>query len=394
METAAAVDGTEGCSAEASKWHDIDWRKVLAGAGTANRYYARSGLIRKDRLSLFAPRAHHPETVVLDSFQGLCAGLEQLGAANQGGAGDSVKFVLKKAHSSNASGMRFLTGGDAEALVRAGSGKSSGYLLGPAAAVGTSAAVVAALHLWRSRTTAAPEGGRWTTMLLAGCGLACVVCAAAGRKSRGGTLASRALVADIEGSLSATASQEKPTVWVLQNYVQPMLYHGRKFHLRVLVLCVGDLQAYAHENVRVLLATEDFGLGREDALRRFAHVTNMGASGAHPEYNEASQNLSLSCVGQGEACRIFADVIQVLGDTLVAICADTRRHFFTLPNCWELFGADFLVEDISGRVMLLEINASPSMAMYGTGSGVRTRLLGSDPLKAVPPEWKEIPLGR
>jgi len=43
----------------------------------------------------------------------------------------------------------------------------------------------------------------------------------------------------------------------------------------------------------------------------------------------------------------------VLAKTLTALQAAGRRHFFTLPNCWELFGADFLVEAGTARAMRL-----------------------------------------
>ena len=43
----------------------------------------------------------------------------------------------------------------------------------------------------------------------------------------------------------------------------------------------------------------------------------------------------------------------VLAKTLTALRAAGRRQFFTLPNCWELFGADFLVEAGTARAMRL-----------------------------------------
>ena len=111
----------------------------------------------------------------------------------------------------------------------------------------------------------------------------------------------------------------------------------------------------------------------------------------------------------------------MLGGTLANLRAAGRRHFFALPllsmqkmrpnwqafsfqslrdfpraarlqqhrrNCWELFGADFLIDCWSpsllsrrvaaslatrvrvsgdGSAILLEVNPSPSLAMYGEG---------------------------
>merc|ERR1719343_1073365 len=86
-----------------SRWHDHDWAKVLSGEATADCYFQRSGLIRKDRLCTFVPPAHHPETAVVRSFAELQSALQTFGA-NPGGQHSGVRFVLKKAHSSNAHG--------------------------------------------------------------------------------------------------------------------------------------------------------------------------------------------------------------------------------------------------------------------------------------------------
>jgi len=182
-------------------------------------------------------------------------------------------------------------------------------------------------------------------------------------------------------------------VWLLQRYVEPWLYEGRKFHLRVLLLCVGDLSAYVHEDVRMLIATDLFSLGQQDGAQLLAHVTNMGVSRQHPEYCEGVQNLPLTALGEELARTVFDEVAEVLGATLARVRAAGRRHFFTTANCWELFGVDFLVESGTGRTMLLEVNPSPSLAMYGSGPGVRARLCGPSPLEAVPPSWRPVPLG-
>ena len=41
-----------------------------------------------------------------------------------------------------------------------------------------------------------------------------------------------------------------------------------------------------------------------------------------------------------------------------------QRQFFALPNAYELFGFDFMVDD-GMRVVLLEANPEPSMDMWG-----------------------------
>merc|ERR1712156_238280 len=98
--------------------------------------------------------------------------------------------------------------------------------------------------------------------------------------------------------------------------------------MRALLLCVGDLRAYLHEDVRLLLATEPFDSGREDGGRLFVHVTNMSANKGHSDYQESGQNLSLHALGDELASRIFMQILKCLGATLSAIRAAGRRHFF------------------------------------------------------------------
>merc|ERR1711953_293001 len=86
---------------------------------------------------------------------------------------------------------------------------------------------------------------------------------------------------------------------------------------------------------------------------------------------------------------VFNEICRIFRETLTRLRTEQRRQFFTLPNCWELFGADFLIEAGTHRVVLLEVNPSPSLAMYGKDSAeVRKQFLGSNPLEGVVvPEW-------
>jgi len=180
--------------------------------------------------------------------------------------------------------------------------------------------------------------------------------------------------------------------WVLQEHIPPMLHEGRKFHLRMLLLCIGDLQAYLHDDVRLLLATARFEVGACDSSQTSALVTNMGASSACEGYDAASQNLPLSVLGAQVADRLLREAAVVLGSTLAKVRAGGRRQFFSTANCWELFGVDVLVEATSKRVIVLEVNPSPSLAMYG-GPHVRPQLVGENPLEGgLPVGWRAVPI--
>ncbi|CAJ1453766.1 unnamed protein product [Effrenium voratum] len=111
----------------------------------------------------------------------------------------------------------------------------------------------------------------------------------------------------------------------------------------------------------------------------------MGANQSLQGYAEAEQNLPLEALGEDFADKIFEQLGDVLGRTVRNLRAAGRRHFFTLPNCWELFGADFLVTR-GGSALLLEVNPSPSMAMFG---GLP---LPSKPLEEVTAGWHQLQL--
>jgi len=423
--TIPAMSSIDSQEAACSRWHSNDWEAVLSGKGTADRYFMRSGLIRKDRLAKFAPREHHPTTVALRSFEELCTALHEFGSDAAGA--DDVRFVLKRAHSSNAKDMRFLTGADTVALLRSQSSMPtrSGVLLGCTATIVIATMTIATATRRTRESVDMLALNRWTAALAAFSVVAASTTAWAATQAvstdraalpiagaDGGQrhlFASRhrsELVEELQRILTpallAKPSDDraaKPAVWILQRHVDPWLCNGRKFHLRALLLCVGDLKAYVHKNVRMLLATELFERGRCDGALVAAHVTNMSAGAQQPGYDAAAQNRPLADLGAETARRVLDEAVEVLGVTLTQVRRAGRRQFFTLPNCWELFGADFLMEAGSGRVVLLELNPSPSLAMYGAGETleVRAGLLGgvSDPLQSeclLPPAWLPVPL--
>mmetsp|Transcript_8381 Transcript_8381/g.19791 ORF Transcript_8381/g.19791 Transcript_8381/m.19791 type:complete len:372 (+) Transcript_8381:8-1123(+) len=367
MKEAATGDGS------VRPWHDYNWEEVLAGAATAARYFVRSGLVRKDKLSRFAPRGCHPPTAVVRSFAELQAGLRTLGCGNEDNQ-HGVRYVLKKAHSSNAYGIRFITEREARAIV------DPGVLRG--AAIVSVATAVVALRTLRDRRSR----GAWIQALvlfawlwLAGIRLV---------RRRRNWLSKLDSWRDHELWQASPQSENVQQVWVLQRNVETWLYDGCKFHLRALFLCVGDLKAYVHEDVRMLLATSKYEEGSSDGKRMDVHITNMGANLSLPGYEETSHNLGLKVLGEELAANVFQQVVEVLGVTITNLRAAGRRHFFALPNCWELFGADLLL-DRTGSVILLEINPSPSLAMYGEGTSVQC-LVGLAPLLSVPAGWHSV----
>lgn len=395
------TDGDAAESTGARRWHDHNWEEVLAGQGTADHYFVRSGLVRKDRLANFAPPGRHPPTVALRSFAELQDALQELGCAAGGAAradSTAVRYVLKQAHSSNASGIRFLSEAEAIDIVtcdsvrKVASSVSSladhgdhGALVGMTLAM-TAFALGRSVH--RDASLRAKHSGHIMACLALAGGVILRTCFRSFSDATTESVSNTSR--EVHAVLRPPPDGARPTVWVLQRVVRPYLHTGRKFHLRVLLLCVGDLSAYVYTDVRMLLATEPYDQGQGDSSRLDAHVTNMGASRAVPGYSESKQNCSLQELGQVCADKIMAEIKEILSLTISRVRAAGRRHFFTVPNCWELFGVDFLVQAPQGRAVLLEVNPSPSLAMYG-GASLRD-LVGPDPLQAVPEGWMPVPL--
>lgn len=148
----------------------------------------------------------------------------------------------------------------------------------------------------------------------------------------------------------------------MQYYIQPYLTPcGRKFHLRALVLAVGDLSVYLYHNIRVLIATERYEACNYD--NPFIHLTNQSVNQKHSEYDETRQNLDLDQFFDRGSQEKVGKQIKSIVKCVFSRLAQDRKRFFTLKNCYELFGFDFML-DQTQRVWLLEANPDPSLSMY------------------------------
>ncbi|DAZ98038.1 TPA: hypothetical protein N0F65_004528 [Lagenidium giganteum] len=265
-------------------WRAIDWNNVLTGIVTADKYFMRSGLIRKDILPQYV-REFMPLTIVLGNENDV----ENAEQALHREDGDSL-WLLKPADSSNANGIQVL---------------------------------------------------------------------------RASSVAS--------GVLSKSTDLRRKHV--LQRYVNPMLSpQGRKFHVRALVLATGNVQVRIHRELRVLQATHSYcPTAIEDPL---VHFTNRSVNCEAPGYDASSQNQSLEefaasfamwplCQQREWSTSLRRSIHHIITKVFERLSETNGRHFFALPNCYELFGADFMVDGSpEHRVWLLEVNPDPSLELY------------------------------
>jgi hypothetical protein len=192
--------------------------------------------------------------------------------------------------------------------------------------------------------------------------------------------------AGIEAAASYSAAQSGRAA-IIQKYVAPMLIDGKKFHVRCLVLCVGALDVFMYEDLRVLLAPVRLDPSTPiDEADLHAHVTNRSFNADHRLYNEQHCNLAFTEAFVDDTRKELLRQIRGIIRHLFRQLCSSRRHFFPLPNCYEVFGLDFCV-DASGRVWLLEANPDPVLALHGTTFG---QLLPSCPFEHCPPPNFEL----
>eukprot|EP00936_MAST-01D_sp_MAST-1D-sp1_P001687 g1687.t1 len=173
--------------------------------------------------------------------------------------------------------------------------------------------------------------------------------------------------------------------WVLQQYIQrPLLLRGRKFHLRVYALAVGNIAVHVFPEFLALFARDEYtaeSLGSSQVtpegisqINMQAHLTNTCAQGSLTPAEEAEvvrlwSELSHDFEREGvtdvdEKMRaVQSKVYEVIGECFAAVHSEIT--FQAHPNCFEHFGFDLLVDE-NWHVWLLEANAEPDFRQTGS----------------------------
>jgi tubulin--tyrosine ligase len=179
--------------------------------------------------------------------------------------------------------------------------------------------------------------------------------------------------------------------FVVQPYIDPPLLlpsaSKKKFHIRTYVLVIGSLKVYVWKEMLALFAEKpymppgDEGDGLNDLSR---HLTNtclqddptVAEEEAVHRFWDLEDELpsSTSSTDNGKwKQRAYEQICAVTGEVFEAAARGMAVHFQSLPNAFELFGVDFLV-DAAGDVWLLELNAFPDFGK--TGEGLKEVVVG------------------
>ncbi|CAI7648444.1 unnamed protein product [Penicillium bialowiezense] len=164
--------------------------------------------------------------------------------------------------------------------------------------------------------------------------------------------------------------------FLVQPYIDPPLLlpssSNRKFHIRTYVLASGSLQVYVFKEMLALFAAKEYCAPHEekdDVADLARHLTNtcfQEGGSSNKESVRRFWDLDQHVPGLSDDWKekVFDQICSVTGEVFEAAARGMMIHFQTLPNAFELFGVDFLV-DSNGSAWLLELNAFPDFAQTG-----------------------------
>jgi tubulin--tyrosine ligase len=158
--------------------------------------------------------------------------------------------------------------------------------------------------------------------------------------------------------------------FIAQPYIHPPLllaHNSRKFHIRTYVLASGSLEVYVYKPMLALFASTPYtppwstaSLPNTPDLS--PHLTNTCLqTGSHDGLVNAFWELPLP---PSQKAEIFKQICETTGEIFEAAANGMMVHFQTLPNAFEVFGLDFLVDE-KGVPWLLEVNAFPDFRQTG-----------------------------
>jgi tubulin--tyrosine ligase len=167
--------------------------------------------------------------------------------------------------------------------------------------------------------------------------------------------------------------------FVAQPYIDPPLLMppphpsaGRKFHIRTYVLSVGALKVYVYKPMLALFAGKPYTppSSEETTPDLSAHLTNTclqtgeREGSVHAFWSLPSTLPDLQTQTSGWREDVFKKICDATGQVFEAAARSMSIHFQPLPNAFELFGLDFMV-DAEGTTWLMEVNAFPDFAQTG-----------------------------
>jgi tubulin--tyrosine ligase len=157
--------------------------------------------------------------------------------------------------------------------------------------------------------------------------------------------------------------------FVAQPYIHPPLLlpsNPRKFHIRTYVLAVGSLKVYVYREMLALFASAPYVAPWTSISTDLSpHLTNTCLqTGSHDGSVHSFFSLLDSDLPSATKAQIFEQICETTGEIFEAAAKGMMIHFQTIPNAFEVFGLDFLIDE-RGIAWLLEVNAFPDFRQTG-----------------------------
>lgn len=175
-------------------------------------------------------------------------------------------------------------------------------------------------------------------------------------------------------SVEGNAMTSQLRHFIAQPYIDPPLLlesHGnRKFHIRAYVLATGALKVYMYREMLALFAAKTYqspGLTTDSEILDLAqHLTNTCFQDESTKSTSVHRfwDLESPQMHSGWKESIFQQICDITGEVFEAAAREQMVHFQVLPNGFEIFGVDFLV-DKNCNAWLLELNAYPDFKQTG-----------------------------
>ncbi|CAB4256637.1 similar to Saccharomyces cerevisiae YBR094W PBY1 Putative tubulin tyrosine ligase associated with P-bodies [Maudiozyma barnettii] len=164
--------------------------------------------------------------------------------------------------------------------------------------------------------------------------------------------------------------------FIVQEYLTtPLLLpsmDNKKFHIRCYITCKGDLEVFVYNRMLALFAptkyndvTKETEFDPTDLKKLQSHLTNTCLQSKN-ETKELSvmEFDNLNDISNDNKRKIIKQIHEISHDVFLAAVTVNRMNFQPLPNAFETYGVDFLV-DSNYEVKLLEINAYPDFKQTG-----------------------------
>ena len=182
---------------------------------------------------------------------------------------------------------------------------------------------------------------------------------------------------DILKEINTLTEQKYSNNLLIQKYIEePLLYHKRKFDIRIWVLftfvnCENKYEVYVFKEGHLKACSDEYKIDSDDL---FIHLTNYSVQkynknfskteiGNEISFNDFQKELNEKNQKEGKTNNIidfrkniFPEIIKIIA--LSANSVKGKINLSNRANCFELFGYDFIL-DINYRPFLLEINTNP-----------------------------------